>query len=163
MTGGDGFATIATDRGRIAILTGFDVEFPELARMAAHAEADICFTPFAADLRQSYLRLRTCAHANVISNGMYAVLCGAFGAMPQVSGSDLHYAQSCVLTPCDPAFTEDGVAAEAGPGIETLLVQDLDLAALHRYRMQGSVRPWQARRRDLYRLRWIQDQRARQI
>jgi predicted amidohydrolase/ribosomal protein S18 acetylase RimI-like enzyme len=161
--GGDNLTVIPTDRGTVAILIGYDTEFPELARMAAHAGADICITPFAADLRQTYIRLRTCAHANAICNGMHAVLCGACGGMPQVAGSDLHYAQSCILTPCDLGFAGDGVAAEAPTGVETLLVQDVDLNALRRYRRQGSVRHAEARRRDLYRLRWTHDQRAKQI
>ncbi len=161
--GGEGFAVLPSDRGNLAILTGYDAEFPELARMAAHAGADICITPFAADLRQTYLRLRTCAHANAICNGMHAVLAGACGGMPLIAGSDLHYAQSCILTPCDLGFAGDGVAAEAPPGIETLLVQDVDVRALRQYRQQGSVRHAAARRRDLYRLRWTQGQSAKQI
>lgn len=154
--GGNALEVIPTDRGTVAILTGYDVEFPELARMAAHGGADICFTPYAADLMQSHLRLRICAHANAISNGQYAVLCGSCGSMPQVAGSDARYAQSCVLTPCDLFFPADGIAGEVPPGIETLLVQELDLHLLRHYRMYGSVRHQMARRNDLYRLHWRQ-------
>lgn len=60
-----------------------------------------------------------------------------------------------VLTPCDIAFPQDGVAARTSPSIGEMIVQDLDLEALRRQRMRGTVRNWDDRRTDLYRIQWL--------
>jgi predicted amidohydrolase len=144
-----------TAKGRIAILICYDVEFPELARIATAKGADVIFVPFNTDLRSGYLRVRSCAQARCIEDNTYCVLAGAVGHLVGVPGSDQHYAQSCVLTPSDLPFPRDGVAAEADPGIETMLVQDLDLALIRRSRTGLTVRTWVDRRPDLYRLTYL--------
>ena len=93
-----------TDRGTIAILICYDVEFPELSRMAVAAGANIFFVPFNTDSRSGYRRVRSCAQARCIENHVYAVLAGPVGNLPFVDGADIHYGQSCVLTPCDIPF-----------------------------------------------------------
>lgn len=141
-----------TAKGRIAILICYDIEFPELARIATAKGADVIFVPFNTDLRSGYLRVRTCAAARCIEDNTYCVLAGAVGHLVGVPGSDQHYAQSCVLTPSDLAFPRDGIACEAEPGIESMIVQDLDLGLIRRSRAGGTVRTWVDRRPDLYRL-----------
>ena len=149
---GDRVEVFDTTKGRIAILICYDIEFPELARIATAKGADVIFVPFNTDLRSGYLRVRTCAAARCIEDNTYCVLAGAVGHLVGVPGSDQHYAQSCVLTPSDLAFPRDGIACEAEPGIETMLVQDLDLGLIRRSRAGGTVRTWVDRRADLYRL-----------
>ena len=56
---GDALEVFDTDRGKIAILICYDVEFPELARIAADKGAQILFVPFNTDSRYGYLRVRT--------------------------------------------------------------------------------------------------------
>jgi predicted amidohydrolase len=139
-----------TDRGKIAILICYDVEFPELVRIAVSKGARIIFVPYNTDIRMAHLRVRYCAHARCIENHIYAVLCGATGNLPSVSGADIHYAQSAILTPSDIPFSRDGIGAQATPNTETLLVHELDLDALKRTHRTGAVRPWLDRRTDLY-------------
>ncbi|HET6399719.1 MAG TPA: hypothetical protein VFH47_09225, partial [Candidatus Thermoplasmatota archaeon] len=65
---------------------------------------------------------------------------------------DVQYAQSAVLTPSDFTFPRDGIAAEANPNVEMVVLADLDLELLRRQRRLGSVRQLQDRRKDLYQL-----------
>lgn len=155
--GGSRVEVFDTAKGRIAILICYDIEFPELARIATAKGADVIFVPFNTDLRSGYLRVRTCAAARCIEDNTYCVLAGAVGHLVGVAGSDQHYAQSCVLTPSDLPFPRDGIACEADPGIETMIVQDLDLGLIRRSRAGGTVRTWVDRRPDLYRLSYLGD------
>ncbi|WP_141735533.1 bifunctional GNAT family N-acetyltransferase/carbon-nitrogen hydrolase family protein [Oligoflexus tunisiensis] len=143
-----------TDRGKIAILICYDVEFPELARIAAAKGANIIFIPFNTDLRSGYMRVRTCAAARCIENGVYAVLAGSIGNLPFVDGADIHYGQACILTPSDVAFARDGIAEEATPNVETMVVSELNIETLRKNRRMGSVRPWLDRRTDIYSVTW---------
>lgn len=43
MEKGDSFRIFDTDKGKIAILTCYDIEFPEIVRMAKAAGADVIF------------------------------------------------------------------------------------------------------------------------
>ncbi len=139
-----------TDRGPIAINVCYDVEFPELARIAADKGGQILFVPFNTDMRAGYLRVRLCAQARCIENHMYAAISGCIGNLPFVENADIHYAQSGIFTPADIPFARDAVAAECQPNIETLLIHDLDLELLKRHRQSGTVQNWNDRRRDLY-------------
>jgi len=152
--GGDRLEVFDTDRGRIAINVCYDIEFPELARAAADRGAYIIFVPFNTNDRNGYLRVRYCALARCIENQVYVVTSGCVGNLPQVENADTHYAASGIYTPSDVSFARDGVAAEAEPGLETLITQDLDTELLRRARRAGTVRNWADRRTDLYKIRF---------
>lgn len=139
-----------TDCGPISILICYDSEFPELGRIATSKGARILFIPFNTDIRSGYLRVRSCAQARAIENHVYVVMSGAVGNLPEIDGSDIHYAQSAILTPSDIEFARDGIAAETTANVETMLVHDLDMALLRRTRRTGTVRTILDRRRDLY-------------
>ena len=141
-----------TDCGRVGIAICYDVEFPEYARVLKAKGTELLLVPYNTDIRSGHLRVRACSQARAVENHLYVVTAGATGNLPQVEGADIHYAQSAILTPSDIAFARDGIAAEATPNIETMLVHDLDLAALRKMETTGTVRPWVDRRRDLYRV-----------
>ena len=157
VVGGDRVEVFDTDCGKVAILICYDVEFPELARIAAKKGAQVLFVPFNTDERFGYLRVRHCALARCIENHMYAVLAGCIGNLPQVANADIHYAQSGIFTPADFPFSRDGVAAECTPNVETLVVQDLDIELLRRHRYKGTTQNWRDRREDLYKVRYFED------
>lgn len=152
-----------TDRGKVAILICYDVEFPELARIAAAKGANVLFVPFNTDIRSGYLRVRACAQARCIENGLYAVLAGPIGNLPFVEGADIHYGQACILTPSDLQFARDGVAEEATPNVETMVLHELDIEVLRRNRRTGTVRTWLDRRSDVYAVRWYEDGEPREV
>ncbi|MEZ4264822.1 MAG: GNAT family N-acetyltransferase [Myxococcota bacterium] len=154
VSAGNSLEVFDTDRGPISILICYDVEFPELARTARARGAEMLFVPYNTDIRAAHLRVRSCAQARCIENHVYVVTGGAVGNLPFVEGADIHYAQSAVLTPSDIPFARDGIASEATPNVETMVIHDLDLDLLRRTLRTGSVRPWADRRLDLYDVVW---------
>jgi predicted amidohydrolase len=63
---------------------------------------------------------------------------------------DINYAQSGIYTPSDFSFPPDAIAGECSTNIETVVIADLDLAALERARNTGTVLNWKDRRLDMY-------------
>jgi predicted amidohydrolase len=146
-----------TDCGVISILICYDIEFPELVRIAAQKGARIIFVPFNTDTRHGYLRVRNCAMARCVENHLYVAVAGCTGNLPFVENSDIHYAQSAVFTPADAEFARDAVAAECNANIETMIIHDVDLELLRRHKDGGSVQNWKDRRRDLYKVVYSED------
>jgi predicted amidohydrolase len=151
---GNGLNVFTTDSGKVAVLTSYDIQFPELARIAAGRGAEILFVPFASDDRAAYLRMRYCCQARAVENDVFVVASGTTGNLPFVPHADTHYAQSGIFTPLDYAFARDGIAGESTPNIETLVTADVDLEQLRRHRYEGVVQPWEDRRTDLYGVVW---------
>jgi len=143
-----------TDCGKVAILICYDIEFPELARVATAKGANIIFVPFNTDERFGYLRVRHCAQARAIENQVYVATSGCVGNLPFVENADIHYAQSGIFTPADFSFARDAVASETTPNIETLVLHDVDIELLRRHRASGTVQTWNDRRKDLYQVRY---------
>lgn len=153
-SGGDDVKLIDTDCGPIAVSICYDVEFPELGRYLTDQGVNILFVPFLTDERQSYCRVRYCAQARAVENQIYVALAGSCGNLPNVQNMDIHYAQSCILTPCDFPFARDGIAADTTPNSEMVAIADLSLAALRSNRQNGTVRNLRDRRHDLYNVTW---------
>ncbi len=151
---GDELRVFDTDRGKIAIMICYDVEFPELARIATARGAQLLFVPFNTNDRHGYLRIRSCAQARAIENQLYVAVAGCAGNLPFVENADIHYSQCGIFTPSDVGFARDAVAAESTPNIETVLTHDLEMGRLRRNRHSGTVRPWTDRRTDLYSVRF---------
>ncbi len=143
-----------TDCGKIAIHICYDVEFPELSRVAAAKGAKILFVPFNTDERYGYLRVRHCAQARAIENQLYTAIAGCAGMLPFVDNADIHYSQCGIFTPSDFPFARDAVASESMPNIETVVVHDVDLELLRRNRQTGTVRPWTDRAKEVYAVRY---------
>ena len=141
-----------TDAGRVAILICYDIEFPELGRIAANQGVDIICVPFWTDTKNGYLRVRHCAQARAIENECYVVITGSVGNLPKVENLDVQYAQSSVFSPSDFAFPHDAVMAETTPNTEMIMFSDMDLAKLKLVRNEGSVNNLKDRRADLYRV-----------
>jgi len=152
--GGDGATVIPTDCGPIGVTICYDSEFPELARILADQGALILFVPFCTAERRGYLRVRYCCHARAIENQCYMVLSGVVGNLPNVDAMDVHYAESCILTPSDFPFARDGVAADTAANTETIAIADLSLPSLLTSRHSGTTRNYADRRFDLYRITW---------
>lgn len=154
ITGGDRLDVINTDCGPVGIMICYDAEFPELARHLVDQGALILFVPFCTDERRGYLRVRYCCQARAIENQCYVVMSGLVGNLPNVENMDIHYAESCILTPSDLAFPRDGIAADAAPNTETIAFADLRMSDLRVARSEGTVRNLRDRRFDLYRVVW---------
>ena len=150
--GGNKVEIFDTDKGKIAILICYDIEFPELARIAVSKGAKILFVPFNTDDRRAYLRVRYCAQARSVENQVYTVITGCVGNLPEVDNLDIHFSQSAILTPSDVEFSREAIASEAVPNTETLIYQDLDLNLLERNRELGNAQTWNDRKKGFYTL-----------
>jgi predicted amidohydrolase len=148
--GGDRFEVFETDAGRVAIMICYDIEFPELGRLAASEDVDIIMVPFWTDTKNGYLRVRHCAQARAIENECYVVITGSVGNLPKVENLDVQYAQSSVFSPSDFAFPHDAVMAETTPNTEMIMFSDMDLEKLKLVRNEGSVTNLKDRRTDIY-------------
>lgn len=155
LRGGDELKVFDTDVGRIGVLICYDVEFPELSRIAAEQGMRILFVPYWTDTKNGYLRVRHCAQARAIENECYVAITGSVGNLPKVENIDIQYSQTAVFTPSDFAFSHDAVAAEGTPNTEMTLLVDLDLDKLVQLRDEGAVRNYHDRRRDLYEITWL--------
>lgn len=160
---GDRVEVFETDCGVIGIQICYDIEFPELTRIAAQKGAQIIFVPYNTDTRHGYLRVRHCAQARCVENHLYVAISGCTGNLPFVENADIHYAQSGIFTPADAEFARDAVAAECNPNVETVIIHDLDFEQLRRHRESGNVQNWNDRRRDLYRVVYQEDGRSMEV
>jgi predicted amidohydrolase len=157
VNGGNKIEVFDTDCGRVAIMICYDIEFPELARIAAQKGAQIILVPFNTDERSGYLRIRHCSLARCVENHVYVAVAGCVGNLPFVDNADIHYAQSGIFTPADFPFSRDAIAAECNPNIETFVIQDLDIELLRRHRYRGTTQNWRDRRKDLYEIHYTED------
>ncbi len=138
---GEGLSIFEAPWGRFAVAICYDAEFPEIARAAALQGADVLVVPSCTDDRQGFLRVRYCAHARAIENGMYVITSGTVGSLPMVPAVHLNYGQAAILTPSDFAFARDGILAEGNVNQEMMVIGDLDLEYLRKSREMGTVLP----------------------
>lgn len=150
MSPGDGLQVFDTPFGTIAMLTCYDIEFPEIVRMARAKGADVIFCPSCTDDRHGFYRVRYCCHARAVENQVYIVTTGTVGALRKVDFMRANYGQAAVITPNDIPFPPAGILSEGVINDDMLIVADLDLKLLEDVRAAGSVTTWRDRRTDLY-------------
>ncbi|KEO81601.1 carbon-nitrogen hydrolase family protein [Tumebacillus flagellatus] len=150
MAAGETFEVFETDKGKVALLTCYDIEFPEIVRMAKARGADVIFCPSCTDDRHGFHRVRYTSHARAIENQVYVVLTGTVGSLPTVDFMRANFGQAAVITPNDIPFPPKGLAAEGEINDDMIITADLDLELLYQVRERGSVTTWRDRRVDLY-------------
>lgn len=150
MSPGDGLEVFETKFGTIAMLTCYDIEFPEIVRMARAKGADVIFCPSCTDDRHGFYRVRYCCHARAVENQVYIVATGTVGSLRRVDFMRANYGQAAVITPNDIPFPPAGILSEGVINDDMLIVADLDLSLLEDVRAAGSVTTWRDRRTDLY-------------
>lgn len=149
ITGGDGLMLMEMPFGKAALLTCYDIEFPELARQARARGAQVIFCPSCTDDRHGFHRVRYTAQARAIENQVYVVVSMTVGGVP-VDNLRAHQGQAAILSPCDYPFPHGGVLAQGEMNQDMVVATDLDMDVLARAQDGGSVRTWQDRRGDLY-------------
>lgn len=150
MAPGEKLEVFETDKGTIAMLTCYDIEFPEIVRMAKAKGADIIFSPSCTDDRHGFHRVRYTSHARTIENQVYVVTTGTVGALPTVDFMRANFGQAAVITPNDIPFPPRGILVEGEINQDMIVTADLNLELLYRVRESGSVTTWRDRRTDLY-------------
>ncbi len=150
MSAGDEMNVFETDKGTIALLTCYDIEFPEIVRMAKARGADVIFCPSCTDDRHGFHRVRYTSHARAVENQVYVVTTGTIGSLPTVDFMRGNFGQAAVITPNDVPFPPRGILAEGEINDDMIITADLDLELLYKVREKGSVTTWRDRRTDLY-------------
>ncbi|OUM94660.1 MAG: acyltransferase [Thermobacillus sp. ZCTH02-B1] len=150
LTPGEELRVFGTEHGTIALLTCYDIEFPEIARIAKARGADVVFCPSCTDDQHGFWRVRYSCHARAVENQVYVVTAGTVGSLPTVDFMRMNYGQAAIITPNDVPFPPRGVLAEGVVGEDMIVTADLDLTLLEEVRAAGSVTTWRDRRTDLY-------------
>lgn len=152
--GGESCDVIDTDCGPVGVTICYDSEFPELGRHLVDQGANIVFVPYLTDTAHGHWRVTHSCMARAIENQSYVVTSGLVGSIRNVTNLDIAYAASRIITPCDIPFMPDGIATRAEPGVEQMIVADLDMDKLAYARKAGAVQNLKDRRSDLYEVRW---------
>ncbi|HTG72033.1 MAG TPA: carbon-nitrogen hydrolase family protein [Candidatus Udaeobacter sp.] len=150
MSPGETIEVFDTAFGKIAMLTCYDIEFPEIVRMARAKGADVIFCPSCTDDRHGFYRVRYCCHARAVENQVYIVTTGTVGSLRKVDLMRANFGQAAIIAPNDIPFPPAGILSEGIINDDMLVVADLDLALLEDVRAKGSVTTWRDRRTDLY-------------
>lgn len=150
MTPGESLQIFETTKGKVALLTCYDIEFPEIVRMAKAKGADVIFCPSCTDDRHGFHRVRYTSHARAIENQVYVVNSGTVGSLPTVDFMRANFGQAAIITPNDVPFPPKGLMAEGEINQDMIVTADLDLELLYKVRESGSVTTWRDRRTDLY-------------
>ncbi len=141
VSAGERLRIFDTRFGKIAITICYDVEFPEIARVAAREGVKVLVVPSCTDDRQGYLRVRYCAQARAIENQLYVVHSPLVGSIPMVPAVSMNYGQASILTPSDFPFSRDGILAEGQPNLESMVIGELNLDLVEESRKTGTVLP----------------------
>lgn len=150
LTPGDGLQVFETRKGTIAILTCYDIEFPEIVRIAKAKGADVIFNPTCTDDRHGFYRVRYTSHARAVENQVYVVTASTVGSLPTVDFMRANFGQAAMIAPNDIPFPPRGILAEGEINEDMVVTADLDLELLVQVRERGSVTTWRDRRTDLY-------------
>jgi predicted amidohydrolase len=148
--GGDSFQVFETEKGTIAMLTCYDIEFPEIVRLAKAKGADVIFCPSCTDDHHGFYRVRYTSHARAVENQVYVITASTIGSLPTVDFMRANYGQSAIITPNDIPFPPRGILAEGDLNEDMIATADLDMKLLYEVRERGSVTTWRDRRTDLY-------------
>lgn len=150
MAAGDELNIFETSKGKIALLTCYDIEFPEIVRMVKAKGVDVIFCPSCTDDRHGFHRIRYTAHARAIENQVYVVTSPTIGSLPTIDFMRINFGQAAIISPNDVPFPPRGIVAEGELNDDMIITADLDLELLYQVREKGSVTTWRDRRIDLY-------------
>jgi predicted amidohydrolase len=139
-----------TEKGTIAMLTCYDIEFPEVVRLVKAMGADVVFCPSCTDDRHGFHRVRYSCHARTIENQVYVVTTGTIGSLPTVDFMRGNFGQAAIISPNDVPFPPRGIVVEGELNQDMIVTGDLDISLLEKVRQSGSVTTWRDRRSDLY-------------
>lgn len=145
---GDAVHVFETPIGSLAILICFDIEFPEAARAAVDAGAQVLLCPSATDDRQGFYRVRYCCLARAVENQVYVVHAPLVGRLPRVPFFEQSYGRAAIIAPCDTPCPPDGIVVEGEWNQDLVVTGVIDLDLLPRLHAAGSVTPRRVRRSE---------------
>lgn len=142
---GDKLKVFETDKVKFSVLTCYDLEFPEAARLLTLQGADILFSPSATLDEHGYWRVRHCAQARCIEDQVYVLHCSLLGDIGGLS----FWGMASILTPCDKGFPQKGISAESASNEETVISAEVETDMLYEIRKTGAATTLEDRRWDM--------------
>jgi predicted amidohydrolase len=144
-TPGDQLAVFETDKVKLSLLTCYDLEFPEAARLVTVQGAELLLSPSATASVHGYWRVRHCAQARCVENQVFVAHCSLLG----IADETPFFGAASILTPCDGNFPEKGIAAESPFNEETIATAEIDTEMLYEIRKSGAATTLKDRRWDV--------------
>lgn len=145
-----------TDICDVAVVSGYDVQFPEPVRKVCNEGAQILFVPLLANDEKEFHKVKQTALTRCIENQVFAVLSGSTGSI-NCFGDYYLAGKSMVMTPLDFVFSQDGISSESEKSNEDVVLDEINLELLRRNRRFGDSSNWIDRRLDLYNISWKKD------
>lgn len=153
---GDELVVVDIGPARLGIAVCYDIEFPEVARALAARGVTLILNPSWTTSPRGANRVRFCAHARAIENGIFVAGASLVGSLGIPKRAPLAgYGRAAIVGPIENRLgLADGLLA-IGPddGREAIVAADLDFARLRRAREQSEAPTWRHRRPELYE-RW---------
>jgi len=130
---GSGWTTIECQAGRIGVLLGNDMLYPEAGRILAYQGAEVLVGLCAVAGDAEYRRYRAGLAARAEENQLYGVVSFLVGSNPLAGGERLSWAgQSAIFAPAELTPDRSGVLAQVGTaGSEAVITAQWDFDALH--------------------------------
>lgn len=133
---GSELATCDTRWGKCAILTCYDVEFPDVSSLLVSVRPEIIFVPSMTESPSGLQRVRWCAQARAVEHHAFVIVAGTVGSPSQ---SWKHFGQAAFLAPRESRFTDNPVTGR--PGQAMVLTCPLNLQALRESRQSTEFNP----------------------
>ncbi|MBM7632425.1 GNAT family N-acetyltransferase [Geomicrobium sediminis] len=144
---GDELNIFETDFGKVSLMLGYDLQFPEIVRLAVGRGAHWVVVPFAGSTQASALEVERIAKARAIENQIFVVTSSLVGRVPTVSHSKMYHGVTGIYSPLVSQLSTTGVLIESNVSTGDVLVATTDKEVLRRERINGS---WSQRRQSLY-------------
>lgn len=133
---GSELATCDARWGKFAILTCYDIEFPDVSSLLVPERPEIIFVPSMTESEAGLQRVRWCAQARSVEHHAFVVVAGTVG---RPSESWIHFGQAAFLTPRESQFIDNPRTGHAGQAM--VLTHSLNLQALRESRQSTEFNP----------------------
>ncbi|MCG7334628.1 carbon-nitrogen hydrolase family protein [Sporosarcina sp. ACRSM] len=147
---GDSLEVYSIGPAKIGLAVCYESEIPEISRILSVKGAEIIFAPSYTFTEAGFWRVRHCAQARAIENQVYVVHCPTVGdpGEPLPKG----YGRSSILSPCDLAWSPNGVVAESETNTHTVVTGVVDIDEIYENRKTGAATTFydRTRREDVY-------------
>ncbi len=131
VTPGDAWAVVQTPAGRLGILLGGDVLYPEVARLLAYRGADVLVVMAATSDPALAARIRMAALARAQENQVFVLVSFLIGNDPLRGDNAQFTGRSAIMAPAEMTERYTGILAEMGTAAaEGLIAAELNFKAL---------------------------------
>ena len=136
---GAGQRVFETALGRIGVLTGYDAEFPLLARALVAAGAEVLLVPSSTDSPRGYARMRAAVMARALEGQCVVAHAVTVGEADWLRAAAKSTGTAAIYGPPDVGFPEDGVIAAGKPNTAGWVHAEVSLEAVRAVRADGAV------------------------